>query len=130
MLTPEMKIFAQKWINTKDEYKSALFAGVPKEFASKLSKDWLANKEVQEYINQEIERTIEKVKLTRDWVVKEAIKTYQISEKIPDKKDMLRLLNDLCTKLEEKDGSEEASAKIIINTNGTNISITGEKPVE
>ena len=108
MITPQQKKFGQEYINKGDETKAALAAGVDKKFAKKIGKDWIENPDVRKYINDEIEKSAIKAKVTRDWIINEAQKVYNASFKTPDKVAALTLIDKLLTKIDE--GSESHNA--------------------
>lgn len=117
MLTPQQKKFAQEYINKNDKTKAAKLAGVPDKFAKKVAEDWLNDAEVKAYIDKEIDGTIERTKLTRDWIVNETKKVLQRADKPQDAVACLTLLDKLLTKI-DSGGADENAPQIIIQTDG------------
>jgi hypothetical protein len=117
-----MRKYAQELINkkavnpNKAPELAAIAAGVAPKFAKKVGEDWLENAEVIAYINAEIEKTIERVKITRDFVLEEARKTLNVSVKVPDRIAALRLINDILTQVGKDGGAEDAQPSINIYT--------------
>lgn len=124
MLTPEQKKFGQEYINKRANFQgekllimSAISAGIPKEFAKKIGTEWIDLPEMQEYINEEIDKTIEKTKLTRDWIVEETKKVLATSYKAVDKISCLTLLDKLLTKI-DNGGEGSLAPQINIMSDG------------
>ena len=115
MLTPQMRKYAQEFINKRDTTKSALAAGVSPKFAKKIGDEWAENIEVINYINAEIEASCKDTKITRDWVLKEAKKVYETSCKSPDRKAALELIHKIITQV-TKDGDNDSVPTINIYT--------------
>ncbi len=116
MLTPQQMKFAQSYINKRDVKEAALAAGIDKKFASKIGEDWIKLPEVIEYCNQEIDKSIEKVKITREWVMQEAKKVYLMSPKDTDKLSALSLIDKLITKVDDE-GDISSNPKVVIVSN-------------
>jgi hypothetical protein len=117
MLTLQQKQFGQEFINKRDTYKAAIIAGVAKEYAKKIGEQWIEDPEVVEFINSEIEKSAEKTKITRDWIINETKKVLQTSYKPVDKISALNLLDKLLTKVEI--GADEVnSPQVVIISDG------------
>ena len=117
MLTPQQKKFSQELINKGNPAKAAIAAGVDKKFAKKIGEDWASSPEIIEFTNKEIEKSADKAKITRDWIINEAKKVLNTSYKAPDKIAALTLLDKLLSKTEER--AENNIAPILqIVTNG------------
>ena len=118
MLTPQMRKYAQELINkkavspNKAPELAAIAAGVAPKFAKKIGESWLEDAEVIVYINAEIEKTIEKTKITREWVLEEARKTLNTAIKPPDRIAAIRLINDILTQV-GKDGSSDDAQPVV-----------------
>lgn len=120
-LTSQEKLFVQNYINTRDMTNSAIKAGIDKKVALRVAKAWLRDDDILKSINEEIDKTAEKVKLTREWVLKETHKVYTkcTGEKFNAKSsiDALKLIDQLLTKEEGMEDLSKPAAQINITTN-------------
>jgi len=128
-LTPQEKLFVQNWINTRDEKEAAARAGVDKKVAARVGRSWLKDPDIRRSIDDEIDKSAHKTKLSRDWVMKQAEKLFHrcTGDVIPDgaKKmaDMknalgaLQLIDKMLVKLEEGGDGDKPAATINITTN-------------
>lgn len=112
-----MKKFSQEYINKGDAKKAAVEAGVPTKSAAKIGADWLALPHVQRYINEEIDKSAEKAKVTRDWVMDEAVKILRNTVRPDIKIQALALLDKLLSK-KEGEGGDDRAPQIHIHSDG------------
>jgi len=121
MLTPQQKKFGQELINKSNSTKAAIAAGVDKKFAKKIGDEWSSNPEIIEYVNKEIDKSADKAKINRDWIINETKKVLATSYKAPDKIAALTLLDKLLSKTEERAENNVAPILQIITEGDLNI---------
>lgn len=126
VLTAQEHKFVQEYINTRDRALAAVRAGVDKRVALRVANSWLKDPDIVRYMNEEIEKSAEKTKLSRDWVLKETKKVYDRAvgngaidpEKVRvDLKNALTALSMIDTilqKIEMKDDTGKPAAQINI----------------
>lgn len=113
-LTPQMRKAAQVWINTRNPKKAGLDAGLPQKSAKNVVEGWLKLPEVVQYINEEIDKSAIKTKVTRDWIMDEAVKVLRGTTRDDIKLQALSLLDKLQTKIEtEGDEANRPTIQII-----------------
>lgn len=127
-LTPQENKFVQEYINKRNGPLAAEKAGVDKRVAGRVAGSWLKDPAIINAINEEIDKSAEKTKLSRDWVLKETKKVYdkavgngaidpaKVRFDLKNALTALSLIDSLLMKIEMKDETGKPAAQINIIT--------------